>query len=105
MQLGIYALALVQGKPHKDFPAFQKWEVTDLRLWEVQLLKSQIRRYELNETRIIEIDTFIAESMSEMHLIVGDAEKSTLDPMDFLTASSPETCQCCNYQSMCWESA
>lgn len=104
MQLGIYALALVRGKPHKDFPAFQKWEATDIRLWEAQLLTNQIRRYELNETRITEIDTFIAESIIEMQLIVGDAKKSTLAPTDFSTASSPETCQCCNYQSMCWES-
>lgn len=105
MQLGIYALALVRGKPHKDFPVFQRWEATDLRLWEAQLLTNQIRRYELNETRITEIDTFIAESISEMQLIVGDAKKPTLDPMVFLTTSSPETCQCCNYRSICWEPA
>lgn len=105
MQLGIYALALGRGNPHKGFPTFRKWEVTDFRLWEVQLLRNQIRRYELNETRIIEIDTFIAESVSEMQLIVGGAKKSTLEPMEFLTASSPETCQSCNYQSMCWEAA
>ncbi len=103
MQLGVYALALVRGKPHKDFPALQRWEATDLRLWEVQLLTKHIRRYELNEMRVAEIDTFIAESISEMQLITGDAKKSSLNPIEFLTASSPETCQCCNYQSMCWE--
>lgn len=105
MQLGVYALALVRGKPHKDFPALQRWEATDLRLWEVQLLTKHIRRYELNEMRVAEIDTFIAESISEMQLITGDAKKSSLNPIEFLTASSPETCQCCNYQSMCWEPA
>jgi hypothetical protein len=102
IQLGIYALALVRGKPHKDFPVLRRWEATDLRLWEIQLLTNRIRRYELNETRIAEIDTFIAESISEMQLIVGDTKKSKLDPMELLTTSSPETCQCCNYQSMCW---
>lgn len=105
MQLGVYALALVRGKPHKDFPALQRWEASDLRLWEVQLLTKHIRRYELNEMRVAEIDTFIAESISEMQLITGDAKKSSLNPIEFLTASSPETCQCCNYQSMCWEPA
>ena len=105
IQLGIYALALSRGKPHKGFPKLSRWEVTDTRLWEVQLLTNQIRRYELDEMRISEIDNFMAESISAMQLIVGDAKKATLDPMEFLTASSPETCQFCNYQSICWESA
>lgn len=104
MQLGIYALALSQGKPHKGFPRFSQWEVTDFRLWEVQLLTNNIRRYELDEMRIAQIDNFIAESISAMQLIVGDAKKATLDAMEFLTASSPEMCQFCNYQSICWES-
>ncbi|NJO93370.1 MAG: hypothetical protein HC820_01520 [Hydrococcus sp. RM1_1_31] len=103
MQLGLYGLALVRGKPHKDFPALQRWDATDLRLWEVQLLTNQIRHYELNEMRITEIDTFIAESISEMQLLVGDEKKSQIEPTELLTASSPQTCQCCNYQSMCWE--
>jgi len=105
MQLGIYALALSQGNPHKDFPTLSQWKATDFRLWEVQLLKNQIRRYELDESRIAEIDTFIAESISAMKLITGNIKKSTLDPMEFLPASSPETCQFCNYQSICWEAA
>jgi hypothetical protein len=104
-QLGIYALALTRGKPHKDFPKLSQWEVTDLQLWEVQLLTNKIRRYQLDEVRIAEIDNFMAESISAMQLIVGDSKKSTLAPMEFLTASSPETCQFCNYQSICWEFA
>lgn len=103
-QLGIYALALIRGKPHKDFPKLSQWEVSDLQLWEVQLLTNQIRRYQLDEARIAEIDNFMAESISAMQLIVGNAKKSTLDPMELLTASSPETCQFCNYQLICWES-
>jgi hypothetical protein len=105
MQLGIYALALIRGKPHKDFPAFHKWEATDLRLWEAQLLTNQLREYDLDEMRIAEIDTFIAESISEMQLLIGDTKKSSLNPAELLTTFSPETCQCCNYQSMCWEPA
>ena len=105
VQLGIYALALSQCKPHIDFPPLSQWKATDFRLWEVQLLKNQIRRYELDESRITEIDTFMAESISAMKLITGNTKKSTLDPMEFLPASSPETCQFCNYQSICWETA
>ena len=103
-QLGIYAFALTRGKPHKDFPKkLSQWKVTDIQLWEVQLLTNQIRRYELDEVRIAEIDNFLAESISAMQLIVGDAKKSTLASTEFLPASSPETCQFCNYQSICWE--
>jgi hypothetical protein len=105
MQLGIYALALSQGNPHKDFPSLSRWKTTDFRLWEVQLLKNQVRPYELDEIRISEIDNFIAESISAMKLITGNTKKTTLDPMEFLSASSPETCQFCNYQSICWEDA
>jgi PD-(D/E)XK nuclease superfamily len=104
-QLGIYAIALDRGNQHKDFPRFAQWEVTDFRLWEVQLLKNRIRRYELDEIRVTDIDRFMAESISDMQLIVGDEKKAKLDPMEFLTASSSETCQFCNYQSLCWESA
>lgn len=104
-QLGIYALALMRGNPHKDFPILSQWEVTDLQLWEVQLLTNQLRRYELNERRIAEIDNFMAESISAIQLVVGDTKKATLDPTELLTAISPETCQSCNYQSICWESA
>jgi len=105
IQLGIYAMALVRGNPHRDFPVLSQWEVSDLQLWEVQLLRNQIRRYELNEARISEVDNFIAESISAMKLMVGDAKKATLDPMEFLPAYSAETCRSCNYQSMCWEPA
>jgi len=105
MQLGIYALALIRGKPHKDFPTLSRWESADLRLWEVQLLTNQLRRYELDEMRIAEIDNFMAESISAVQLILEDTKKSTLDPTEFLTASSPETCQFCNYKSICWEPA
>lgn len=105
MQLGIYALALVRGKPHSDFPTCQAWEATDLRLWEVQLLTNKIRRYQLNESRISEIDRFMAESINEMQLLVGNAKKFTLDPQELLTTDAPETCQSCNHRSMCWESA
>lgn len=105
MQLGVYALALVRGKPHKDFPALQRWEIPDLRLWEVQLLTNQLRRYQLDEMRVAEIYNFIAESISEIQLVSGDTKRSSLSATELLTASSPEICQCCNYQSMCWEPA
>lgn len=54
--------------------------------------------------RIAEIDNFIAESISMMNLIVGDAKKSTVAPQNLLPASSPETCQFCNYRSIRWKS-
>jgi PD-(D/E)XK nuclease superfamily len=105
-QLGIYALALDRGNRHRDFPRFSQWGLTDFRLWEVQLLKNRIRRYELDESLVAEVNRSMAQSISEIHLIVGDTKKKAqLDPMEFLTASSPETCQYCNYQSLCWESA
>jgi hypothetical protein len=105
-QLGIYALALNRCNPHKDFPSLLQWKETDFRLWEVQLLTNQIRYYQLDEVQIAEIENFMAESISAMSLLLGDTKKrAMLDPEFLLTASSPETCRFCNYQSICWESA
>ncbi len=104
-QLGVYALALNEGKPHRGFPRYSQWKVTDFRLKEIQLLKKKIRSYELDETRIAEIDNFIAESISAMKIIVGNDKKSTVDPQNLLPSFSPEACQTCNFRSICWESA
>jgi hypothetical protein len=104
-QLGIYALALDRVNPHKDFPKISQWGVTDFRLWEAQLLTNRVRTYQLDETGIAEVNNFMAASINEIQMIMGDGKKSKSDPSNLLTASSAATCQYCNYQSICWESA
>lgn len=105
-QLGIYALALKRCKPHKDFPELlKKWNEVDFQLWEVQLLRKQVRRHQLNDSRILEIENFMAESIQSMQLVVGSTKKANLNSLELLPASSAEVCQSCNYQSICWEPA
>ncbi|GJD19897.1 hypothetical protein RIVM261_048530 [Rivularia sp. IAM M-261] len=103
-QLGIYALALLRCNPHKDFPkSLKQWQEIDIRVLEVQLLTNQIRQYTLDDYRISEIETYMGESITEMQLLVQNVKKKAmLDPLEFLAAQSPETCQRCNYQSLCW---
>ncbi|MGG6241737.1 PD-(D/E)XK nuclease family protein [Nodosilinea sp. AN01ver1] len=104
-QLGIYALALKRCKPHRDFPNLLKWSEVDYQLWEIQLLTKQIRRYQLNEIKVLEIENFMAESIHTMQLVIGNSKKADLNSLELLPASSAEACQSCNYQSICWETA
>lgn len=106
LQLGIYALALMRCKPHRDFSKYLgQWQETDIQLLEVQLLTNQIRDYTLTEMQVDTVDAYIAESINEIMLAIGEDGKDKLVPADFLPAISPETCQRCAYRSMCWEVA
>ena len=70
---------------------------------EVQLLTNQIRNYTLTEIQIDAVDSYIAESINEIALAIGEDKKAKLVSTDFLPAVSPETCQRCAYRSICWE--
>ena len=106
LQLGVYALALKRCSPHRDFPqGLAKWHPTDLPLVEVQLLTSQLRRYQLSDDQNDEIDEQIARSVEQMILAIAGRDNSDLRPDDFPAAYSPAICQRCPYRSICWEVA
>jgi hypothetical protein len=104
LQLGAYAVALASCKPHKDFPFKQgRWTPTDFRLVEAQLLTRSLREHKLTEETLEDIDDYIADSVTQMHLAVGNRNFSELTPEDFPVAAHPETCQRCPYRKICWE--
>lgn len=104
LQLTSYALALTQCKPHKDFPvSLQRYDPTDIRLLEAQLLTKSQRQYSLTETDVEALHSFIARTAREMSLAVEMDAAESLTPFDFPTTLDPEECQRCPFRSLCWE--
>jgi len=106
LQLGIYALALSRAKPHKDFPQdCCSWAPTDVKLLEVQLLKQDLREYQLSKRDVTRLENHIATTAYEMLSAVGTVRPKYEDliPEDFTVTRYPTTCQQCSYKRVCWE--
>lgn len=104
LQLACYALALTRCNPHRDFPtSVSKYGPTDVELLEVQLLTDHLRRYELTEDDIHELEAYIAETSKLMELAISRFDEETLSPLDFPVTYYPKTCARCSFQKICWE--
>jgi hypothetical protein len=103
LQLAIYAITLIRGAPHSDFPAgLRQWREEDVELLEVQLMTNRVRKHDIAEQEILEAEAFIAASAESM-LIASEGKKSSeLSELDFSTANSPDTCARCAYRAICW---
>lgn len=101
-QLTSYALALVGCQPHSDFPPSLAYlQPTDVGLIEVQLLTKQQRAYALTPSDVDAVETYIVRTNMDMALATEDRPgQFTLS--DFPTAPRAETCQRCNFRSICW---
>lgn len=101
-QLASYALALVSCKPHRDFPLYLKtMPATEVRLLEVQLLTQKHRSYVLTETDVELAISYIVRSHAEMELAT-DGNPQSLTMSDLPVTNNPDTCQHCNFRSICW---
>ncbi len=101
-QLASYALALVTCKPHRDFPLYLKnMPATEVRLLEVQLLTQKQRSYVLTEADVEIAISYIVRSYTEMELAT-DGNPQALTMPDLPPANNPDTCQHCNFRSICW---
>ena len=106
LQLGIYALALSRAKPHKDFPQdCCSWSPTDIKLLEVQLLKQDLREYQLSKTDVTRLENHITTTTHEMLSAVGSVKPNHDDliPEDFTVTHYPTTCEHCSYKRVCWK--
>ena len=102
LQLACYAIALTLGKPHKDFPQDPtNCSPTDIKLIEVQLLTNELREYQLTSEDIEDTQEYIENSASEIGLALGDDKNNS--PLDFLSATNPDTCSRCVFRSLCWK--
>lgn len=108
LQLGVYSVALSNITAHKDFPgnfaAFAK-DTSQTELIEFQLLKNVQRKYSITGDDVLDIEDYMFKSITEMKNLVGGREFSELDVNPFRTASSPQTCQTCQFKKLCWINA
>lgn len=105
LQLAIYALALTNCTPHKDFPEMPRsYEPVDIELSEVQLLTCQQRHHRLTIADIEAASDYLARSALEMSLAIDiDSEDEPISVDDLPATSNPDDCQHCPFRSMCWK--
>jgi PD-(D/E)XK nuclease superfamily len=100
-QLALYALALVCGKPHADFPVpTERWKPEGITVLEVQLLTQVTRQFQFDYGEFAELEARILFSANEMALAFGNGERNA---EDFPLTNDPKRCQRCVYRRLCWE--
>jgi hypothetical protein len=72
-----------------------------IELYEVNLLKGQVRRHLVTPERLEETEDFIYQSTVELGMLVGDGKFRDLDLDEFEVAERPVTCFYCNFRSLC----
>lgn len=106
LQLGVYAVALSNVKPHKDFPVDVQnvlKDPTNIQLVEYQLLKNKQREYSISLEDIDDIYDYIFRSCSEMNRLIKGRKYKELDINQFQTARSPSVCEKCQFKKLCWK--
>lgn len=104
LQLATYAVALVRCNPHVDFPGnMSQWCAADVRLIEVQLLTDRLRHYSLSDEDEETVDSYVAQSVTQMLLVSEGKKGKDLAPDEFSVTSSPDACKRCSYRKLCWE--
>jgi len=102
LQLAVYALALTNCKPHKDFPKQSiQYEATDVQLVEAQLLTNQQRNYRLTPADIDAASNYMTRSAVNMELTVDGAD-GAITAYEVPVTLNAEECQRCPYRSLCW---
>ncbi|MFL5789786.1 MAG: PD-(D/E)XK nuclease family protein [Flavisolibacter sp.] len=92
-QLLIYALALTNCNPHKDFVEYiNGFTAYDVKLSEFQLLKNTMRDYSVTDEYIEVINDFIAEGIEQMQLKKCDCEYKELNIEDFEKTPNIDNC-------------
>ena len=100
MQLGIYAIALTECI---SADPFQKSidDPTEIRLIEFQLLKNYQNKYKFNSTNIRNIKDYIKTSSKDMGKLINNRNYYEFDINQFKMADNPESCEYCNFKSLC----
>ncbi|HMU46532.1 MAG TPA: PD-(D/E)XK nuclease family protein [Chitinophagaceae bacterium] len=103
-QLLIYALALINCNPHKDFTEYLNgFSVFDVKLSEFQLLKNSLRNYSINDDYIEVINDYIAEGIEKMQLKKCDSEYKELNIENFEKTPNLDNCLSCQFKKICKE--
>jgi len=103
-QLLIYALALTNCNPHKDFANYVNGVVPiAISLSEFQLLKNTMRKYSITPDYIEMINDFIAEGIENMTLKKCDNDYKDLNIDHFPKTPNVDNCANCQFLRICKE--
>jgi hypothetical protein len=94
-QVLIYALAVARSGQWPGVSA------EAIRLYEVNLLKNQVRQHPVTAERLEETEDFIYRSVVELETLVGSGRFGDLDLDEFEVAEKPATCSYCNFRLLC----
>jgi hypothetical protein len=104
-QLILYALALKNCNPHKDFPKYlDTYTVQDIRLTEVQLIANDtgyLRNYKATEEKVQELSEIIAYSRLQMYGANQEKKYNETSADVFETAFDPDDCFNCGFKKLC----
>lgn len=104
-QLLLYAIALKNCKPHKDFPDnINSFNLLNTRLQEYQLLTNSLREYQITSEYINEINEYITDGLLDMQRRGCHKNYSELSIDDFDVTHNPQHCKTCNFKKICWVS-
>ncbi len=104
IQLAVYALGLVRGQPHRDFPSgISRYRLQDLQLLEIRLLEGTVREYILSEDDLADLEAHIFYSVSRMKGVLDGRSPHELRAEDFPTTLYPGVCEACSFRAICWE--
>jgi hypothetical protein len=103
-QLATYALALERCIKFPDLMSYRgKWLATDMKLFEVQLLKKTIREYQITEDDIDRVESKIIRTYEQMNAVISADEEPEIQFASLNPARYAETCETCEFQKICRE--
>jgi hypothetical protein len=74
----------------------------DIRLYEVNLLKGEVKQHEFTEEKVHELINYITLTAEDIFLLKGDSEGEDLPDIDnFEFTDDPGLCSSCNFQTLC----
>jgi PD-(D/E)XK nuclease superfamily len=94
-QVLIYALAVARSGQWPGVSA------EAIQLYEVNLLKNQVRQHPVTAERLEETEDFIYRSTVELETLIGNGRFGDLDLDEFEVAEKPATCSYCNFRLLC----
>ena len=72
-----------------------------ISVYEVNLLKNQIKPHIVTEDKIIETENFIFQSIEEIKAVSADRTFESQHIEDYELARSWMTCRYCNFRKLC----
>ncbi len=94
-QVMTYVLSLLRS------PICQNAQAESVSVYEVNLLTNQIKPHIVTESKIMETENFIFQSIEEMKALAGDAKFESQHIEDYELAGSWMTCMYCNFRKLC----